>query len=265
MRVFLSALAIVFVAAVSSAQTPPPKTVPAPPDVAAPPADATKTADGLVTKVLAPGSGSDHPTPADLVTLNYTGWTADGRMFDSTIVRGTPSTFPVNRVIPGFSEGVQLMVPGEKRRIWVPESLAYKGQDGKPKGTLVFDLELLAIPNRAPGDVKAPPADATRTHSGLAYKVLKEGVGGRHPKSSSMVTVAYTGWTTDGKMFDSSVVHGGTASFSVDGVIPGWTEGLQLMVEGEKVRFWIPEKLAYKGESPPYGMLVFDVELLKIQ
>ena len=66
-------------------------------------------------------------------------------------------------------------------------------------------------------------------------------------------------------MFDSSVVQGKPAIFQVDGVIAGWTEGLQLMYEGEKARFWIPEKLAYGGKSAPYGMLVFDVELLKIE
>jgi peptidylprolyl isomerase len=67
-------------------------------------------------------------------------------------------------------------------------------------------------------------------------------------------------------MFDSSVVRGQPITFSLDGVIPGWTEGLQLMFEGEKARLWIPEALAYKGaEGKPKGMLVFDVELLKIQ
>ena len=157
------------------------------------------------------------------------------------------------------------MKPGEKRRLWIPEALAYKGQQGKPKGMLVFDVELLDIPNRPPADVKAAPADAEKTASGLAYKILKEGVGGRHPRPSSTVTVNYTGWTTDGKMFDSSVVRGQPAQFQVDGVIPGWTEGLQLMFEGEKVRFWIPENLAYQGRGPVNGMLVFDVELIKIQ
>ena len=87
----------------------------------------------------------------------------------------------------------------------------------------------------------------------------------RLPSSFSRVTVHYTGWTTDGKKFDSSVERGEPATFPLDGVIPGWTEGLQLMYEGEKARFWIPENLAYKGKSAPYGMLVFDVELLKIQ
>jgi peptidylprolyl isomerase len=155
------------------------------------------------------------------------------------------------------------MVPGERRRAWIPESLAYRGQRD-PKGMLVFDIELIDIPNRPPPDVKAPPTDANTTASGLAYTILREGSGGRHPRTNSSVTVDYTGWTTDGKMFDSSVVLGQPAMFAVGGVIAGWTEGLQLMVEGEKVRFWIPEKLAYKGMQPPYGMLVFDVELIKI-
>lgn len=258
--------ALVFATAVicASAQTTTLKVIPPPPDVAAPPDDATKTASGLATKMLSPGAGSDHPTKDDLVLVDYTGWKTDGTMFDSSVAKGKPAVFQVSRVIAGFSEGVQLMTPGEKRRLWIPESLAYKGTR-EPKGMLVFDVELKAIPNRAPSDVKAPPSDAKRTNSGLAYKVLVQGVGGRHPKSSSQVTVRYTGWTTDGKMFDSSILHGDTSTFGVDGVIPGWTEGLQLMVEGEKTRFWIPENLAYKGQSAPYGMLVFEVELVKIQ
>jgi peptidylprolyl isomerase len=251
--------------AVAAAQPTPPKVIPPPPDVAAPPADAAKTASGLATKVLTPGSGADHPTKDDLVTIDYTGWTTDGKMFDSSLARGKPSTFRVGNVIAGFSEGLQLMTPGETRRLWIPEALAYAGREGRPKGMLVFDVHLLNMPNRPPEDVKAPPADAKRTSSGLAYKVLKEGTGGRHPKLSSTVTVNYTGWTTDGKMFDSSVVKGQPVSFPLDGVIPGWSEGLQLMFEGEKARFWIPEKLAYKGQSAPYGMLVFDVELVRIE
>jgi len=265
MRTILRTLGLLLVSAAAVAQTTTLKVIPPPPDVAAAPADAEKTPSGLATKVLAPGTGTDHPGKEDIVTIDYTGWTADGKMFDSSIARGKPSTFGVSRVIPGFSEGLQLMVPGEKRRLWIPASLAYKGQEGKPKGLLVFDITLIDIPNRPPPDVKAPPADAKKTASGLAYKVLHEGTGGRHPKADSTVSVQYTGWTTDGKMFDSSVVRGQPASFSVNGVIPGWTEGLQLMFEGEKARFWIPEKLAYEGKRAPYGMLVFDVELLKIE
>jgi peptidylprolyl isomerase len=257
----LPAFLFTLAAGLTSAQT----TLPAPPDVAAPPADAAKTASGLATKVVKPGTGKDHPVKDDLVMVDYTGWTTDGKMFDSSIARGKPSTFGVSRVIAGFSEGLQLMVPGETRRIWIPEGLAYKGQEGRPKGMLVFEVTLIGIPNRAPGDVKTPPADAKKTASGLAYRVLAKGTGAQHPTASSQVTVHYTGWTTDGKMFDSSIVKGEPITFPLNGVIAGWTEGVQLMVEGEKARFWIPQNLAYKGESAPYGMLVFEIELIKIR
>ncbi len=242
--------------------------IPAPADVAAPPADAEVTASGLATKVLAAGVGDRHPGPADQVTCHYTGWTTDGEMFDSSVVRGKPVRFPLDRVIAGWTEGVQLMVAGETRRLWIPEELAYQGREGRPKGMLVFDVELISIyePPAAPPDVAAAPADAKVTKSGLASKVLQAGTGDKHPSRFSSVTVHYSGWTTDGKMFDSSVERGQPASFRLDQVIRGWTEGLQLMVEGEKRRFWIPEKLAYGGrKGAPQGMLVFDVELISFK
>jgi FKBP-type peptidyl-prolyl cis-trans isomerase len=118
----------------------------------------------------------------------------------------------------------------------------------------------------APPDVAAPPPDAARTSSGLASRVLEPGTGTRHPRPNSRVLVHYTGWTTDGKMFDSSVQRGEPIAFGLDQVIPGWTEGVQMMVEGERRRFWIPEALAYKGRpGAPAGMLVFDVELIRIE
>jgi peptidylprolyl isomerase len=240
-----------------------------PADLASPPADAEKTASGLVSKMLAKGTSSEKPAATDVVTVDYTGWSSDGRMFDSSIARGKPSTFPLDKSLPGWRECVQLMTLGERRRCWVPESLAYKGAAGRPKGTVVFDITLIDTrpsPLIPPPDVKEPPADAHRTSSGLAYKVLRPGTGTRHPSSFSMVLVHYTGWTTEGKMFDSSVARGTPATMSLDGVIRGWTEGLQLMVEGERTRFWIPQDLAYKGEAGgPKGMLVFDIELIRIQ
>jgi FKBP-type peptidyl-prolyl cis-trans isomerase len=241
---------------------------PAPPDVAAPPPDAQKTASGLASKVLTPGTGKTHPAAVDNVTVHYTGWTTDGKMFDSSHTRGRPATFPLNRVIAGWTEGVPLMVVGEKRRFWIPEALAYKGQPGRPAGMLVFDIELLGITEapKTPEDVKAPPKNAQRSTTGLAWVVLKPGTGTVHPKDTSTVTVHYSGWTTDGKMFDSSVARGEPATFPLNQVIEGWTEGVQMMVQGEKRRFWIPETLAYKGQpGAPRGMLVFDVELLAIK
>lgn len=122
-------------------------------------------------------------------------------------------------------------------------------------------------PLAAPSDVSAPPDDSTTTTSGLSYRSLQTGSGDSHPGPTDQVEVHYTGWTTDGAMFDSSVSRGETISFPLNGVIKGWTEGVQLMKVGDKFRFWIPAGMAY-GENPgggrPGGMLVFDVELFKI-
>jgi peptidylprolyl isomerase len=119
--------------------------IPAPSTVAAPPEDAERTPSGLAHKLLSPGTGTEHPGPRSQVTVHYTGWTTDGKMFDSSVKRKKVSTFPLDRVIPGWGEGVQLMVQGERRRFWVPEELAYKGRPDRPQGMLVFDVELVAI------------------------------------------------------------------------------------------------------------------------
>jgi len=248
-----------------------PAAPPAPADVAAAPADAVKTASGLASKVLQPGSGTAKPAAEDTVTVHYSGWTTDGKLFDSSVQRGQPASFPLNGVIKGWTEGLQLMVVGEKRRFWIPGNLAYgdTATGGRPAGTLVFDVELLSIKAapKTPADVAGTPADAEKTASGLASKVLTKGTGDTHPKASEQVKVHYSGWTTDGRLFDSSVTRSQPIVFPLDKVIPGWTEGVQLMVEGEKRRFWIPANLAY-GENPgggrPGGLLVFDVELIQI-
>jgi FKBP-type peptidyl-prolyl cis-trans isomerase len=119
--------------------------IPAPADVAAPPADATTTSTGLASKVLKPGTGTSHPTARSRVKVHYSGWTTDGKMFDSSVARNQPISFGLNQVIPGWTEGVQLMVEGETRRLWIPEKLAYAGAPGAPKGMLVFDVELIKI------------------------------------------------------------------------------------------------------------------------
>lgn len=116
----------------------------APDDVAAPPEDAVTTDSGLAYKVLEKGSG-DSPSQTDTVRVHYTGWTTDGKKFDSSHDRGKPAEFPLNRVIAGWTEGVSLMDEGAKWRFWIPESLAYKGMPGRPQGMLVFDVELLEV------------------------------------------------------------------------------------------------------------------------
>ena len=112
--------------------------------------------------------------------------------------------------------------------------------------------------------------DMKTTASGLKYQVLKQGTGTASPKSTDTVKVHYHGTLLDGTVFDSSVERGEPISFPLNGVIPGWTEGLQLMKVGDKFKFEIPPNLAYGPNSPspkipPNSTLVFEVELLAIQ
>lgn len=106
------------------------------------------------------------------------------------------------------------------------------------------------------------------TDSGVQYVVLEKGEGVEHPITSSNVEVHYHGSLIDGTVFDSSVERGKTISFGLNQVIPGWTEGVQLMVEGDKFRFYIPSNLAYGnrgvGKIPAGSLLIFEVELIKI-
>src|SRR5262249_12485620 len=123
----------------------------------------------------------------------------------------------------------------------------------------------------APANSQAnAPSAMTTTSSGLKYQVLKQGTGTVSPKASDTVKVHYHGTLLDGTVFDSSVERGEPISFPLNGVIPGWTEGLQLMKVGDKFKFEIPPNLAYGPTSPspkipPNSTLVFEVELLGIQ
>ena len=266
MRILLSITLVALLATSAAAQDT--KIIPAPADLGAPPNDAVKSSTGLISKTLKPGTSDEKPIATDVVTVNYTGWRSDGMMVDSSVARGQASTFPLDKVMAGWRECVMLMTIGETRRCWVPQALAYNGRAGRPTGTVVFDIELIDFrpsPLIAPPDVKGPPDDAKRTPSGLAYKVLRPGKGTRSPSPFSQVSVHYTGWTTEGRMFDSSVPSGMPRSMRLDEVIKGWSEGVPMMTEGERMRLWVPEKLAYEGKSDPKGMLVFDIELVAIQ
>ena len=110
--------------------------------------------------------------------------------------------------------------------------------------------------------------NAATTASGLKYIVLQEGTGNK-PVATSNVKVHYTGMFLDGKVFDSSVQRGETIDFGLNQVIKGWTEGVQLMPEGSKYKFYIPSQLAYGergagGVIPPNADLIFEIELIKI-
>jgi FKBP-type peptidyl-prolyl cis-trans isomerase len=251
MKTILAALSLA-VSLTAAAQTP-----------IVPPAEAQKTASGLITQQLTAGTGTVHPTDDSVLRLRYTLSTSEGKLLQK-IEAPREVMLPMTKMIPGWREAAAMMVEGETRRAWVTEALGAKGQV-PAGGSLVIDTNLLEIiPGpKTPEDVAAPPADAIVKKNGLAYKILREGTGRKHPSYRGNVTVHYSGWTTDGKLFDSSVARGESANFPMTGVIPGWQQVLAEMVEGERVRVWVPERLAYSGaKGKPKGTLVFDIELL---
>jgi len=218
----------------------------APADLRTPPRDNTR--------VLKAGLGTKHPTDDDVVMLRYVVWHDDGTLADQVVA---PQWIMVDmkEMTAGWHADVLKMTIGEERRTWMPAE------------NTVIDTELMQIIPRpeAPSDVAAVPADAIRTPSGLAYKVLRPGAGTIHPKHGDRVLVSYSGWTTDGKLFDSSNFRSGAEELPADGGIKGWSEAVQSMTSGGKSRFWLPPNLAYEGmPEKPQGMIVFDIELHSI-
>ncbi len=236
-------------------------------DLSAPPKDAQRSLTGLVSKMLTPGTGKRHPGPSDMVAVHFVGRTPDGTVFNDSHTQSQPVVFNLEKVFAGWKEGIQLMVVGEKRRLWIPGHLAPQDPKAGPRGPVIFDVELLAIKplSSAPSDLKAAPADATRTPSGAYTKLIKAGSGTVKPTFEDSVLVHYTGWTSDGKVFDSTAERGRPTMFPLDRVMHGFAECMQQMVIGERRHFWIPASLA-GGQWPgaPKGMLIFEVELLNI-
>lgn len=351
------------------------------------------TASGLQYGVLTAGREEPPPAANDVVIVHYTGWLTNGTRFDSSRDRDEPFRTPLDGVIAGWIEGLQLMAPGARYKFVIPPALGYGDRvvsSIPANSTLVFDVELLEVirmprfrpadqdkqqtresglkyevvkkgtgPACSPGDgvsfrfalfsvdgelkvcteqnnqrlsgtrdtlafpflqelmdlmqvgdvfrVEVPaelcqkdrpiaglppgattvweiellgstgvpkfqasdPKNLKTTDSGLQYEVIKEGTGKR-PTATSRVLAHYTGWFTDGKVFDSSYRRGLPSEFGLDQVIKGWTEGLQLMQEGAEYQFVIPSELAYgsegRGEAiPPNATLVFRVVLLEVK
>jgi FKBP-type peptidyl-prolyl cis-trans isomerase len=246
-----------------------------PADVAKPPTNAETLTTGEKYVVVKPGTSKDKAGIADTVTFNFTAWDSDGRMFDTTETRKRPGSVQPFKQSPAMEDILTSMSTGERARFWVDtEKMQMPGRPlpGSPKGLLCYEVEIASITKSqhevppAPSDVAKPPPGTPKTAKGTFYKVLKQGPPGSHATPTQSVRVNYTGWTTDGRMFDSSVMRGEPAEFGLNGVIAGWTDGIPLMSVGDKYRFWIPEELAYKGApSKPQGMLVFDIELIEIK
>ena len=244
------------------------------------------TASGLQYEVLEEGPEDGFsPNSTDRVVVHYVGTLKDGIEFDSSRARGAAATFPLNQVIPAWTEGVQLMSEGDRFRFFVPPELGY-GKNGTPGGpigpneALIFDVELIKVqsPERNLAAATEYLAENAKkdgiqtTESGLQYEVITEGAAdGKSPAETDTVKVHYQGTLTNGTEFDSSYSRGQPVEFPLNRVIPGWTEGVQLMSEGDKYRFFIPPQLGYGERGTPGGpigpneALVFEVELIEVK
>ncbi len=229
------------------------------------PANAVESASGfnyLVLQAVKLGTASIKP---DFFEYKVTLWNKNesGKFIskESGVLRANFKT--ISKSSPALARAALLSPVGEMRRWWF--SVA-----DKPEQTQIIDLTVLGNvdPTPVPSDVSDVPASASKTASGLAYRVIKKGTGTGHPTLQSMITIDYSGWTPDGKLFDSSVTRGEKAVFPLNGLISGWKEGLTLMSPGDTYRFWIPGHLAYDSipnANGPKGMLVFDVTLYSFE
>ena len=216
----------------------------------------TTTASGLKYVDLVVGTGA-VPNPTDFVTINYTGTLGDGTVFDASRLHGSPIEFPLDQVIPGFSEGVGSMKIGGVRKLVIPPELAYGSQANGPipaNSTLTFIVELIS----------AKPAPQVKIED------LVVGTGAE-AKTGSTITVNYTGTLENGTVFDASY---GKQPFvfplGAGQVIPGWDKGLVGMKVGGQRLLTIPPELGYGAQGyrstiPPNATLIFQVELLDVK
>ena len=253
----------------------------------------TVTESGLQYEIITEGTGT-IPTAEDYVEVHYAGSLLDGTEFDSSYTRGEPAIFPAGGLIPGWVEALQMMPTGSKWRLTIPSEIAYGDREAGPipaNSVLVFEMELLSIKTAEEAEAaqreqaekwikeftekqiafleeNTKAEGVITTESGLQYKIIDEGTGAKPAGPSTEVTVHYAGQLIDGNEFDSSYKRGEPATFALNQVIPGWTEGLQLMNEGAKYTFFIPGDLGYGPNGsrtiPPNATLVFEVELISL-
>jgi peptidylprolyl isomerase len=231
----------------------------------------TTTKSGLFYERLAAGKGT-RPQDDYTCNLEWAFWKEDGAFVGGDILQGTINIQVGEQAAHKFlPEILKLMQVGEVMRVEVPSPMTTPRMI--PFKT-IWRLKLLGMKPPLPSPEFELPADEalTTTESGLKYKVIEKGDGkGAAPRIGQEVVVHYAGWTTDGKMFDSSYSRSEPATFALGKVIQGWNEGLALMQPGDSHLLVIPGNLAYgptgtqDGRIPPNATLVFHVKLLEVK
>jgi FKBP-type peptidyl-prolyl cis-trans isomerase len=229
---------------------------------------------GLQYQVIRAGDGASPPDASALVKMDFEVYLVTGDVLWSTYETGEPAEVSLQGMPEGMVAGIIAMKEGGKRKLIIPHELAFGsgGQNIPPNATIIMDVELhnvvdyQALPDVLPGEPIV--GDAVQTASGLTYYELEIGEGEVPANAQTKVKVHYTGYLVTGDTFDSSVERGAPATFALDGVIAGWTEGVGSMRVGGRRKLVIPYGLGYgetgNGRIPPRATLIFDVELLEI-
>jgi FKBP-type peptidyl-prolyl cis-trans isomerase len=261
-----------------AAQSLPPISATVPADVASPPARAQRTASGLATTVLTPGDGNDHPVDNDCVKIVFRAWRRDGSLFSASGEEAV--TQCLRPAMSGIAEALKLMSAGEERLIWLPANLTAAAMAHHADKNLIdtvaanvdltFDLRLVRILHAPPmpSPLTPPADDVVKFKSGAVMQILKRETSTEHPSATSWLKLAYTGWTRNGELFESTEIAGAPVLVPFGMTPPAWQESLLTMVPGEKVRLWIPASLGYGGRPDsrllPAGDLIYDIEILGI-
>ncbi|HEY4260377.1 MAG TPA: FKBP-type peptidyl-prolyl cis-trans isomerase [Schlesneria sp.] len=251
------------------------------------PEEFSTTESGLKYRIRRKSEG-EKPTKDQMVYVDYRAWLEDGTIFETTYgTAGTPATLQLNSdPAHGRAEGIQLVGVGGMIELEVPATEGVAGRPGLPK--LHYLIELLkAMDAPKASDPSLPPStpsanatlvgkvdddapeEFTTTASGLKYRIRRKS-DGKKPTAANSVKVHYKGWLDDGKQFDSSYDRGQPIDFGLSQVVPGWTEGLQLVGTGGMIELEIPSKLGYGPSGkppviPPDSTLHFIVELLDVK
>jgi len=189
------------------------------------------------------------------------------------LVGSNPQQIWMQHIRAVWAKVLPRMVEGETRVIWSRDPSYSNDPDVHKGDVLITELELVSFvePPATPKELGGPPDDAETSPTGLRSKRLVVGTGQVHPAPDEMVEIHYSVWTEDGELYASSILSGKPAQLMIRNNVPGFpdfTEGVQLMVVGEKRRFWIPAGPPYQGTNeqirPPNGKRVCDLELFSI-
>lgn len=225
------------------------------PDDGAPP---VTTDSGLVYSVLSAGERQGpEPKITDRVVVHYTGWLTNGTIFDSSRQRGQTAEFGVGQVIAGWTEGLQLMRPGDRYKFTIPSELAY-GENGSPptipaNATLIFDVELFELIEGPPVPVfRTPAAENAQEHeAGFTYELLSAGEG-EAPAENESFAMEYSFWNAEGELIDSSAISGQKLAGNVRQMSLGILQHAPLMLApGARVICEVPASLAFGDREIP--------------